>query len=49
VRSTFPNGVCDFSHRPVGKKRLADTWLSYPSPGTFEPIERGGHDHDRAE
>lgn len=39
VRSTFPNGVCDFSKTPVGKVPLADTWLAYPMPGTFVPTE----------
>jgi hypothetical protein len=39
VRSVFPNGVCDFTKPPVGKVPLADTWLSYPVPGTFERTE----------
>jgi hypothetical protein len=50
LRSTFPDGVCDFKHSPVGKRRLADTWLSYPVPGRFERIGAGSrdrdHDHD---
>jgi hypothetical protein len=39
VRSTFPSGVCDFTKTPVGKVPLADTWLSYPVPGTFESTQ----------
>ena len=39
VRSTFPNGVCDFAKTPVGKVPLADTWLAYPVPGTFAPTQ----------
>jgi hypothetical protein len=35
VRSVFPSGVCDWTKSPVGKVPLADTWLSYPQPGTF--------------
>jgi hypothetical protein len=39
VKAIFPDGVCDFSKSPVGKVPLADTWLSYPVPGTFAPTE----------
>jgi hypothetical protein len=35
VSSVFPSGVCDYTKPPVGKAPLANTWLSYPSPGTF--------------
>jgi len=35
VESVFPGGVCDYSKPPQGKVPLADTWLSYPTPGTF--------------
>jgi len=35
VSTVFPDGVCDFGATPVGKVRLADTWLAYPAPGTF--------------
>ncbi|TMH33437.1 MAG: hypothetical protein E6H66_12260 [Betaproteobacteria bacterium] len=35
VRSIFPADVCDYSQPGVGKAPLANTWLSYPSPGTF--------------
>jgi hypothetical protein len=39
VGSVFPNGVCDFAKAPAGKTPLADTWLSYPVPGAFEPTQ----------
>ena len=35
VRSVFPTGVCDFTKPGIGKVPLANTWLSYPVPGTF--------------
>jgi Tannase-like family of unknown function (DUF6351) len=35
TKSIFPNGVCDYGKPPVGKAPLANTWLSYPTPGTF--------------
>ena len=35
VRSIFPADVCDYSQPGVGKAPLSNTWLSYPSPGTF--------------
>jgi len=35
VRSIFPADVCDYSQPGVGKASLSNTWLSYPSPGTF--------------
>ncbi len=35
VSSVFPEGVCDFGRTPAGKVPLADTWLAYPTPGTF--------------
>jgi hypothetical protein len=35
VRAVFPTGVCDFTKPGVGKVPLANTWLSYPVPGTF--------------
>ena len=35
LRSIFPDGVCDYTKPPIGKTPLANTWLSYPSPGTF--------------
>lgn len=35
VRAIFPEGVCDFTKRPPEQVPIADTWLSYPSPGTF--------------
>jgi len=35
VASVFPGGVCDYSKPPAGKVPLANTWLSYPTPGTF--------------
>ena len=43
VKATFPNGVCDYARLPVGKRSLADTWLSYPRPGTFESIDDSKH------
>jgi Tannase-like family of unknown function (DUF6351) len=39
VKSIFPDGVCDFAKTPTGKVPLADTWLAYPVPGTFEPTQ----------
>jgi hypothetical protein len=39
VRSAFADGVCDFRKTPVGKVPLADTWLAYPVPGTFESTQ----------
>jgi hypothetical protein len=39
VSSIFPGGVCDYTKPPVGKTPLANTWLSYPSPGTFFHIQ----------
>jgi hypothetical protein len=39
LRSAFPNGVCDWTKNPIGKVPLAGTWLSYPQPGTFAPID----------
>jgi len=35
VVSVFPGGVCDYSKPPQGKVPLANTWLSYPTPGTY--------------
>ena len=35
VRSVFPTGVCDFTKPGIGKVPLANTWLSYPTPGAF--------------
>jgi uncharacterized tannase-like protein DUF6351 len=39
LRSIFPDGVCDYSKPGIGKAPLANTWLSYPSPGTFFHIQ----------
>jgi hypothetical protein len=39
VAAAFPQGVCDFAAPPAGKQPLADTWLAYPVPGTFEPTQ----------
>ena len=39
IASVFPGGVCDYSKPPVGKTPLANTWLSYPSPGTFVHLQ----------
>jgi hypothetical protein len=33
LRSVFLSGVCDFTKSPIGKVPLADTSLSYPTPG----------------
>ena len=35
VQSVFPTGVCDFTKPGSGKVPLANTWLSYPTPGSF--------------
>src|SRR5262249_9084525 len=35
VASVFRGGVCDYSKPPAGKVPLANTWFSYPTPGTF--------------
>jgi hypothetical protein len=39
LRSIFPDGVCDYSKPGIGKAPLANTWLSYPSPGAFFHIQ----------
>jgi hypothetical protein len=39
VSSVFPGGVCDWKKTPAGKVPLADTWLAYPVPGTFESTQ----------
>jgi len=39
VSSVFPSGVCDWKKTPIGKVPLADTWLAYPVPGTFESTQ----------
>jgi hypothetical protein len=35
VQAAFPGGVCDWMKPGIGKTPLANTWLSYPTPGTF--------------
>jgi Tannase-like family of unknown function (DUF6351) len=35
VQAAFPGGVCDWTKPGIGKTPLANTWLSYPTPGTF--------------
>ena len=35
VQAVFPSGVCDFTKAGGGKGPLTNTWLSYPTPGTF--------------
>jgi hypothetical protein len=35
VQAAFPGGVCDWTKPGSGKTPLANTWLSYPTPGTF--------------
>lgn len=35
VQSIFPQGVCDYTKPDAARAPLANTWLSYPFPGTF--------------
>jgi hypothetical protein len=35
ARAVFPTAVCDFTQPRIGRVPLANTWLSYPTPGTF--------------
>ena len=39
VQAVFPTGVCDFTKAGIGKVPLANTWLSYPTPGTFFHVQ----------
>jgi hypothetical protein len=41
IRAVFPDGVCDYTEPGARQQPLADTWLSYPRPGEFEPVGEG--------
>jgi hypothetical protein len=37
LRVIFPEGVCNYRRPGIEQQLIADTWLSYPTPGEFEP------------
>jgi hypothetical protein len=44
LRTTFPDGVCDYSRPGVEQDVVNDTWLASPPPGRARPLDR--HDDD---
>ena len=40
LRTTFPDGVCDYSRAGVEQDVVKDTWLTYPRPGRARPLDR---------
>jgi hypothetical protein len=47
LRAIFPDGVCDYSRRGVGKREPEDTWLAYPRPGKSVRLDPDDDEHGR--
>ena len=48
LKAIFPQGVCDWSRPGVNQRKLKDTWLAFPRPGTAVSLQNGAErdDHD---